>query len=147
MPGCPSAKRCHQNGTPWLGMQQGSSFRVNQDPHKLFMSIGQKLRELRGAFNLTQKQFVQRIKPKIDHTYIGKIERGEQNPSLKVLNKIADSMNIKLEYFFTDKSLRFYLSPEKKGNKKIKQILNLLHTFDKDKINFILNVTKFIDKY
>ncbi len=36
MPGCPSAKRYHQNGTPWLGMQQGSSFRVNQDPHKQY---------------------------------------------------------------------------------------------------------------
>ncbi len=111
------------------------------------MSIGQKLRELRKASNLTQKKFAQRIKTKIDYTYIGKIERGEQNPSIKILNKIANSLNIKLEYFFSDKPIGFYLSAGDKSTKKREEISGLICNFDEEELDFIAGIIKFINKY
>ncbi|MEA1964781.1 MAG: helix-turn-helix transcriptional regulator, partial [Candidatus Aerophobetes bacterium] len=41
---------------------------------------------LRRKSGLTQKVFAQHI-GKVNYTYIGKIERGEQYPSLKMLKK------------------------------------------------------------
>ena len=111
------------------------------------MEIGKKLRELRKAFNLTQKQFAQRMMTKIDYTYIGKIERGEQNPSLNILNRIANSLNIKLEYFFSDKSIEHYLLSENKNYKKKEEILNLLYNLEEEELNFILGIIKFINRY
>ncbi len=111
------------------------------------MLIGQKLRELRREFNLTQKKFAQRIKTKIDYTYIGKIERGEQNPSLKILNKIANSLNIKLEYFFSDKPIGFYLSDQDENTKKREKITGLIYNFDEEELDFITGIIEFINKY
>ena len=48
-------------------------------------AIGQKLRELRQRKGLTQKELARTVRGKVDYSYIGKIERGEQLPSLKVL--------------------------------------------------------------
>lgn len=53
------------------------------------MRIGKKMKELRKKLGLTQKGFAQNIDGKVDYTYIGKIERGEQYPSLKMLEKIG----------------------------------------------------------
>ena len=44
--------------------------------------IGKRLRELRQQKGLTQKALAGKIKGKIDQSYIGKIERGEQLPSI-----------------------------------------------------------------
>ena len=48
-------------------------------------AIGQRLRELRQRKGLTQKDLSLKVRGKIDYSYIGKIERGEQLPSLKML--------------------------------------------------------------
>jgi len=67
------------------------------------MKLGQRVKKLRKKLGLTQKQFAQRIPGKVDHTYIGKIERG-QYPSLKLLERIAKAFSVPLSYFFEDDS-------------------------------------------
>jgi len=62
--------------------------------------IGKRLRKLRKRLGLTQKQFASWIPGKVDHTYIGKIERGRQYPSLKLLEKIGRTYHVPLSYFF-----------------------------------------------
>lgn len=62
--------------------------------------IGHRLRKIRKLRNLTQKELSERIQGRIDYSYIGKIERGEQLPSLKVLRKIGDALGVHLGYFF-----------------------------------------------
>ena len=109
------------------------------------MIIGKRLKELRKASNLTQKGFAK--KNNIDYTYIGKIERGEQNPSLNILEKIAGSLNIKLEYFFSDKPIETYLPVEDKNNKKRKKILNLLCNLEEEELVFILKIINFLNRY
>ncbi|MCD6231403.1 helix-turn-helix transcriptional regulator [Candidatus Aerophobetes bacterium] len=67
--------------------------------------IGRKLRILRKRLGLTQKQFAERIEGKVDYTYIGKIERGEQYPSLKMLERIGKAFSTPVSYFFENNTI------------------------------------------
>jgi len=69
------------------------------------MKIGKSIRRLRKRLGLTQKEFAGRVAGKIDYTYIGKMERGEQYPSLKMLERIGKAFSVPLSYFFEDDSL------------------------------------------
>ena len=61
--------------------------------------MGERLRKLRKDPGLTQKQFAEKVPGKVDYTYIGKIERGQQYPSLKMLEKIGKAFSVPLGYF------------------------------------------------
>lgn len=112
------------------------------------MQIGRKLKDLRLRLKLTQKQMAQKvIRKKIDYTYIGKIERGEQNPSLNILQRICESFNINLEYFFTDNPLSMYLKGEKENNTKRQEILDLLYSFSKEELEFLIKIMYFLNKH
>ncbi len=56
--------------------------------------FGEHLKELRKKENLTQQEFAN--KSGLHRNYIGMIERGERNPSLKNLELIATTLNISL---------------------------------------------------
>jgi len=64
------------------------------------MILGERVKKLRKSLDLTQKQFASRVPGKVDDTYIGKIERGTQYPSLKLLEKIGKTYAVPLSYFF-----------------------------------------------
>ena len=66
--------------------------------------LGQRLRKLRKGLGLKQKEFASRVPGKMDYTYVGKIERGEQYPSLKMLERIGRAFDVPLGYFFEDSS-------------------------------------------
>jgi len=66
------------------------------------MNIGQQLKKLRKSWDLNQKEFARRLPGQCDYTYIGKIERGHQYPSIKFLKKIAETYSVPLSYFFED---------------------------------------------
>jgi len=70
------------------------------------MNVGERLRTLRKRWGLTQKQFAQHIPGKIDYTYISKIERDKQYPSLKLLEKIGKAFSMPLSYFFQESEVR-----------------------------------------
>jgi transcriptional regulator with XRE-family HTH domain len=69
------------------------------------MRIGERIRRLRKRLGLTQKEFAGRVAGKVDYTYIGKMERGEQYPSLKMLERIGKAFSVPLSYFFEDDSV------------------------------------------
>jgi len=69
------------------------------------MSLGKRIKELRKKLDLTQKEFAGRVVGKVDYTYIGRMERGEQYPSLKMLEKIGKAFSVPLSYFFEDDSI------------------------------------------
>jgi len=69
------------------------------------MTLGERMKKMRKRLGLTQKEFAQRVDGKVDYTYIGKIERGEQYPSLKMLERIGKAFSTPLSYFFEDNSL------------------------------------------
>jgi transcriptional regulator with XRE-family HTH domain len=66
------------------------------------MKIGNRIRKLRKRSGLTQKEFAECVPGKIDYTYIGKMERDQQYPSIKMLQKIGMAFSVPLSYFFED---------------------------------------------
>ncbi len=69
------------------------------------MNLGERIRKLRKRLALTQKEFAGRVVGKVDYTYIGRMERGEQYPSIKMLKKIGKAFGVPLSYFFEDNSI------------------------------------------
>ena len=68
------------------------------------MTLGERVKKVRKRLGLTQKEFAERVEGKIDYTYIGKIERDQQYPSLKMLERIGKAFSVPLGYFFEDHS-------------------------------------------
>ncbi len=110
------------------------------------MSIGEKLRSLRKKLGLTQKEFASRIKGKVDYTYIGKVERGEQYPSVKMLERIAKSFSVPLSYFFEEESITGLLElfPEDIKNllkdKRRQKLLRASERLDERDLSLLLRI-------
>lgn len=56
--------------------------------------FGSHIKELRVKQNLTQKEFAEKCG--LHKNYIGMVERGERNPSLKNISIMAHGLNISL---------------------------------------------------
>ena len=56
------------------------------------VALGQKVRALRQARGLTQEQLAHDVG--IDLTYLGGIERGRRNPSLRVIVRMAQALGV-----------------------------------------------------
>ena len=61
-------------------------------------SFGKRVSELRKKLGYSQESFWSKCK--LHRTYIGMIERGEKNVSLENIQKIAESLNISIEFLF-----------------------------------------------
>jgi transcriptional regulator with XRE-family HTH domain len=57
-------------------------------------SFGQRVRRLRGEAQLSQEDFAEKCD--LDRTYIGGIERGERNVSLRNIEVIAKGLKVSL---------------------------------------------------
>lgn len=66
------------------------------------IEIGRRLKRLRTEKGLTQKGLAAAVSGGLDYTYIGKIERGEQLPSLKILIRISEALSVPVSSFFPD---------------------------------------------
>ena len=62
------------------------------------MKVGQKIKELRTTLSLTQEELA--FKVGVDRSYMGFVERGEKNPTLATLVKIARALKIPLKDLF-----------------------------------------------
>lgn len=60
--------------------------------------FGKRLRELRKARGFSQEGFALQVN--LDRTYVGGIERGERNPGLKVILRIADTLDVAVADLF-----------------------------------------------
>ena len=61
--------------------------------------FGERLRELRLARGLSQEKLA--FKSGMHRTYLGSIERGERNPSLKNIAAIAEALGVSLSQLFS----------------------------------------------
>ena len=61
--------------------------------------FGEQVRKLRLARDLSQEELA--FKAGVHRTYLGSIERGERNPSLKNIAAIAKALNITLSQLFS----------------------------------------------
>ena len=103
------------------------------------VEIGKRLKGLRLEKGFTQKELAARVSGGLDYTYIGKIERGEQFPSLKILIKISEALSVSVGHFFRNDTvsavheipaaeLRFLVKREK--GRELLLALKLLHEED-----------------
>lgn len=65
---------------------------------KILNRFGKRLKELREQNELTQEQLAEKIN--VHPTYVGKLEIGKCNPSLKLIYKFSKALNINLYEFF-----------------------------------------------
>ncbi len=61
--------------------------------------LGKKIQKLRKAKGLTQEEMAEKIN--ISRTHMGHIEQGRKAPSLKVMNKMAKLLGVKVQDLFT----------------------------------------------
>lgn len=67
-----------------------------QDAHKPFRQLGQRVQQIRKAMGLTQTALEQK-----SGVYdVGAIERGETNPTLMTLIKLANALDVELKVLF-----------------------------------------------
>jgi len=60
--------------------------------------FGHRVRQLREAKGLSQEELA--FRASVHRTYLGGIERGERNPSLKNIAAIADALGVTLSKLF-----------------------------------------------
>lgn len=59
--------------------------------------VGKRLKYLRELQNLSQEEVA--MKANITRAYLGQIERGEKNPTVTMVSKICNALEITLEDF------------------------------------------------
>ncbi len=62
--------------------------------------FGKRLRSLRKAKGWSLEQFAAEVE--LDSSYVGGIERGERNPSLKNIARLADTLQIRVRDLFPE---------------------------------------------
>lgn len=92
--------------------------------------VGQNIRLFRQTQGLTQELLAERLD--ISDSYIGYLERGAKSPSLELLAKIADVLQVEPEVLLT--------SPKGEKNQELKKLLGLLSGKKAEAIIFINEV-------
>jgi XRE family transcriptional regulator, regulator of sulfur utilization len=87
---------------------------------ELMKIIGDRLRNVRKERGLSQEELADRAG--LHFTFVGKVERGEQNATLETIEKMTSSLGISLEQLFR------YIDPatEETDNYILMQIINKL---------------------
>ena len=110
-------------------------------------AIGQKLRQLRQRKGLTQKALAVKIQGKVDYSYIGKIERGEQLPSLKILKRLSDTLAVPLSYFFQGVDGKTTAQRDTLDRRRERLLLHLLRTVHDDDIPLLSEIARILTKH
>ncbi|MFT9495789.1 helix-turn-helix domain-containing protein [Anaerosolibacter sp.] len=65
---------------------------------KIAETLGNKIRELRKGRGLSQEQLA--LKAEINPSYLGQVERGQKSPTIDILEKIINALDIGFEELF-----------------------------------------------
>ncbi|MCY8826058.1 helix-turn-helix domain-containing protein [Bacillus atrophaeus] len=71
-----------------------------REEQQFLNGLGKRIKLLRVSKEWSQERLG--FKSNLDRTYIGGIERGEENPSILNLKKIADALEVPIEKIFTE---------------------------------------------
>ncbi|CAM4470324.1 helix-turn-helix domain-containing protein [Paenibacillus typhae] len=103
--------------------------------------IGKRIREIRKARGLSQEALGEKCG--FTFSYIGGIERAENNVSIKNLEKIANALNVELYEFFID------LKAERQLSKKLDEfddVLDMLLSLDSKELKRAKTILKEVFK-
>ncbi len=119
----------------------------------LQIEIGKRLKKLRTDKGLTQKMLAAKVKGGVDYTYIGKIERGKQLPSLKVLLSISETLCVPINYFFRDEpdTIVYVNSSAELGflvrDEKGRELLNTLKLLQERDIPLVIEIARILTRH
>ena len=107
--------------------------------------LGIKIRMLRKAAGLTQGQLAEIAE--VSASFIGYIERGQQLPSLKIVERIAHGLKLPSNVLFdysteTNALLEFAETEDDKRKHLYKALLVELHTCTLDDLHLLIQVAK-----
>jgi transcriptional regulator with XRE-family HTH domain len=104
---------------------------INEMSTSILKFLGARIRDMRKSQGLSQEQLAE--VSGLHHTYIGAVERGERNISIKSLLKITDALKISMgEVFESVDPDRNDLENRVLENRVISQVLTLLRTENKN---------------
>lgn len=90
------------------------------------MTVGEKIKSLRKAIGLTQKELGDRLG--ISEVQVSQYERGTRNPKTEQLKRIAEALNVPLDTFYQAKVQELYMLWSENGSQQeyysIEQKLN-----------------------
>jgi len=99
--------------------------------------LGRRIRSLRRSKSLTQEELGETCG--INYKHLGAIERGEENPSLLILEKIANGLDVEISELF-----RFH--HEETDPVKLKRMaIDLVNTMGNDKVEKLQLILKIIN--
>lgn len=108
----------------------------------ILKQFGKQVRDLRKAQGLSQEELAE--KADLHYTYIGGVERGERNLSLKSIERIASALKIDIRELFMPHPPQ---KADAESNKIIGDINNILISKDIDTLRLIKSLTKDIDMW
>lgn len=98
---------------------------------KLF---GMRIKELRTIRKLSQEQLAEKVA--ISPKYMSRIEMGQQFPSINVITKLANALQVELKDFFE-------FAHEVRNTKELKEIINgLLKETDEELLRITVKVLR-----
>lgn len=113
-----------------------------QSMKDILRQFGKRVRELRKAQRLSQENLAE--KAGLHYTYIGGVERGERNLSLKVIKKIADALKIDIRELFAG---NLYENIDVENKVIINDINRLLVNTDIHALQLIKILVKTVDEW
>lgn len=108
----------------------------------ILKQFGERVRDLRKTQRLSQEELAE--KADLHYTYIGGVERGERNLSLKSIERIALALKIDIRELFIQRSST---KTGAEGDKIISDINNLLATKEPGTLQLIWQLVKDIDDW
>lgn len=80
------------------------------------ITVARNLRRLRVAKGLAQESLA--VDADVDRTYVSRLERGLENPSVAILDRLAKALGADIQEFFDTASAKGPIRPLKSGRKK-----------------------------
>lgn len=71
--------------------------------HPTLLAIGATIRAAREARGMSQEDLA--LKSDVDRSYLGRVERGDNNAAILTLQRIADVLNVKLSDLLSKSNL------------------------------------------
>lgn len=108
--------------------------------------IGRALKRLRTERGLTQKELAVRVSGGLDYTYIGKIERGEQLPSLKILFGLSEALGVPVGSFFPEPPSAVTRQLQLSAGGKDGELRRELRLLDPDDLPLLIEIVRVLNR-
>ena len=107
---------------------------MKKNQNAMLAALGKRIQSIRRSKGFTQQKLGERTE--INYKHIGEIERGRQNPSLALVQKIAEGLDVELIDLF------LFEHATASREKNIKKIIKILKDFPDEKLSQILFIFK-----